>query len=206
MRGPSPTTPGPVQNRRSPTPLQRQRGDCSARRRSSRPSCTRSATCNSHADPAAPEADWIRATSDSRDVAVADPDPPADQSIRYAYDRRGIQTQWITEGYDAGDQGGRKIQRFLNPSGTLQQRRGTMHVKDSDPRAQGALVPVLITSSNRSSLGAATPSMKKGRQRNQRGSIRCFKIRSDDEGRDSRAELLHHGQILRRGVNDLIGQ
>ncbi len=74
------------------------------------------------------ETDWIRSSSDARDVAAVPGDPPADQTLRYDYDHRGVQTDWLTEGYRAGAANGRHIQRVINPSGTLYRKLGTKYL------------------------------------------------------------------------------
>jgi RHS repeat-associated protein len=68
---------------------------------------------------------WIRSSSDLRD-AVPNQNEPADpdQSIRYAYDPRGFQTEWTTGGFSNGRDSSRQITRESYPSGTMYERHG----------------------------------------------------------------------------------
>lgn len=86
------------------------------------------------------DTDWIKSASDARDELVSDPQFSKDQSVRYRYDRRGIQTDWFTDGYQADqvDVGSRRIQRVINPSGTLASRSGKLYTEAFDPDEGGA--------------------------------------------------------------------
>ena len=70
----------------------------------------------------------LRFDTDFREIDVSDQDPLEDRTLSYGYDRRGI-----TEAFESDRENGRLIERFINPSGTMFQKRATMHLAGGAP-------------------------------------------------------------------------